>query len=48
MICDAVTMVYFRQALLAMGQPEELVRKITVWYDPADIVIQADPEELAD
>jgi hypothetical protein len=47
-ICDALTMVYFRQALLAMGQDEELVRKTTIWYDPADIVLQSDPEELAD
>ena len=48
LICDALTMVYFRQALLALGQPEELVHKTTIWYDPADIVIQANPEELAD
>jgi hypothetical protein len=48
MICDALTMVYFRQALTAMGQPEELIHKTTIWYDPADIVIQADPETLAD
>jgi hypothetical protein len=47
-ICDALTMVYFRQALLAMGQDEDLVRKTTIWYDPADIVLQSDPEELAD
>jgi hypothetical protein len=48
MICDALTMVYFRQVLTAMGQPEDLVRKSTIWYDPADIVIQSDPETLAD
>jgi hypothetical protein len=47
-ICDALTMVYFRQALLAMDQDEELVRRTTIWYDPADIVLQSDPEELAD
>jgi len=47
-ICDALTMVYFRQQLLAMGQDEELVRRTTIWYDPADIVLQSDPEELAD
>ena len=48
LICDALTMVYFRQALIALGQPEDLVRRTTIWYDPADIVIQANPEELAD
>jgi hypothetical protein len=48
MICDAITMVYFRQVLLAMDQPEELVRRTTIWYDPADIVLQSDPETLAD
>jgi len=48
MIVDAMTMVYFRQALMAMGQDEELIRRTTIWYDPSDIVIQADPETLAD
>ena len=48
MICDALTMVYFRQALLAMEQDPELVRRATIWYDPSDIVLQADPETLAD
>jgi hypothetical protein len=48
MICDALTIVYYRQALTAMGQPEELVRRSTIWYDPSDIVLQANPEELAD
>jgi hypothetical protein len=48
MICDALTLVYFRQALIAMGEPEELVRRTTLWYDPSDIVLQADPETLAD
>lgn len=48
MICDALTTVYFRQALIAMGQPEDLIRRATIWYDPADIVLQANPEDLAD
>jgi hypothetical protein len=48
MICDALTMVYFRQALAAMEMPEELIRRVTIWYDPSDIVLQANPEELAD
>lgn len=48
LICDALTMVYFRQALLAMGQDPDLVQQVTIWYDPADIVLQADPETLAD
>jgi len=48
MICDAITMVYFKQALTAMEQPEELIRRVTIWYDPTDIVIQEDPEVLAD
>jgi hypothetical protein len=48
MICDALTTVYFHQALAAMEQPEELIRRVTVWYDPTDIVIQSDPEALAD
>jgi hypothetical protein len=48
MICDAITMVYFRQALLAMEMDPDLVRRATIWYDPSDIVLQADPESLAD
>jgi len=48
MICDAITMVYFRQALTAMEFDEDLVRRATIWYDPSDIVLQANPEELAD
>ncbi len=48
MICDAITMVYFRQALTAMEFPEDLIRRATIWYDPSDIVLQANPEELAD
>jgi hypothetical protein len=48
MICDAITTAYFRQALIAMDQDPELIRKTTIWYDPSDIVIQSDPEELAD
>jgi len=48
MICDAITMVYFRQALAAMEFPEDLIRRVTIWYDPSDIVLQANPEELAD
>jgi hypothetical protein len=48
MICDAITMVYFRQALTAMEFDEDLVRRATIWYDPTDIVLQSDPETLAD
>ena len=48
MICDAITMVYFRQALTAMEFPEDLIRRATIWYDPTDIVLQSDPETLAD
>jgi hypothetical protein len=48
MICDAITMVYFRQALTAMEMDPDLVRRATIWYDPSDIVLQADPESLAD
>ena len=48
LICDALTMVYYRPALIAMGVPEETARRVTLWYDPSDIVIQANPEEMAD
>lgn len=48
MICDALTTVYFRQALMAMELPEELIRRTTIWYDPADIVLQGNVEDLAD
>jgi hypothetical protein len=48
MICDALTMVYLRQALLAMGEDEDLVRRTTLWYDPTEIIIEANQEAMAD
>ena len=48
LICDALTMVYYRPMLIALGVPEETARRVTLWYDPSDIVIQADPETMAD
>jgi hypothetical protein len=48
MICDAFTSVYLHPALTAMGMDPELISKSTIWYDPSDIVIQANPEDLAD
>jgi hypothetical protein len=47
MICDALTYVYFRPALLAEEIPEEVVKKLVIWYDPSEIVTRPDRAEDA-
>jgi hypothetical protein len=48
LIADALTFVWLRPALRAMGFPAELVNRVTVWFDATDIVIQSDREAMAD
>ena len=48
LIADSLTFIWLRPALRAMGQPDELVDKATVWFDPTDIIVQADREAMAD
>lgn len=38
LVCDALTMMYMRPALLAGGVDPDLVDRIHVWYDPTDIM----------
>lgn len=48
LIADALTFVWLRPALRAMGHPAELINRVTVWFDATDIVIQSDKEAMAD
>lgn len=48
LICDALTTVYLRPALRALGLPEEEVRKQVIWYDPSDVTTRPNRAEDAD
>lgn len=47
MLADALTTVYLRPHLKANGVDPTLVRKLTVWYDPTDIVTRPNAAEDA-
>lgn len=42
LICDALTAVYYRPALLAMGYDAGVVAKSMIWYDPSEILTRPD------
>lgn len=46
-MCDALTAAYLRPALKAMGIPAEQRNKVCLWYDPAELVQNPNPEERA-
>lgn len=48
LICDALTTVYLRPALRALGLPEEEIRKQVIWYDPSDVTTRPNRAEDAD
>jgi len=48
LICEALTTVFLRPALIARGFDPELVNKVVVWYDPSAIVTRADKSDAAD
>ncbi len=47
LLCDALTAVYFRPSLRAMGYDEEFVSKALVWYDPTEILTRPDRAQSA-
>lgn len=48
MISDALSAVYLRPLLAAAGHDPELVARVTVWYDPSEIVVRPDRGSDAD
>lgn len=42
LLCDALTVMYMRPALIAKGVDPELVDRISIWYDPSGILTSAD------
>lgn len=47
LICDALTAVYYRPALTALGYSSEFVAKSMIWYDPSEILTRPDRAESA-
>jgi hypothetical protein len=47
-IVDALTMIFLRPALRALGFPEDTISKTYIWYDPTDILTSADRAQHAD
>lgn len=44
---EAITGIYQRPMLLDAGVPPDVVDRIVVWYDPSELVIQADRSQVA-
>lgn len=42
MLCDALTVIFLRPVLRAMGYEEEDVRRIVIWYDPSPVNTKPD------
>lgn len=47
-ICDALTMVYLRPALIAAGVDKADADKYVVWYDPSNVTTRTDRADDAD
>lgn len=47
LLIDALTAVYYRPALLAMGYDQAVVNKAMIWYDPSEILTKPDRAESA-
>lgn len=47
LICDALTAVYFRPALKAMGFDQAFINKAMIWYDPSEILTRPDRAQAA-
>jgi hypothetical protein len=48
LIADALTVVYFRPALMAAGFTEEEVKRLVIWYDPSQVATRNDRAMDAD
>ena len=48
MLADALTTVYLRPVLRAMGFPEKDISRIVVWYDPGAIIAKPSKADAAD
>lgn len=48
LICDALTTVYLRPHLRALGLPEDEVNKHVIWYDPTDVTTRPNRAEDAE
>lgn len=48
LISDAITSLWIRPALRELGFPEDQVRRITIWYDPSEVVMKPDKSTDAD
>jgi hypothetical protein len=50
MLVDALNVGYFRPMLATQfpDLPKKILRKLTIWYDPSEVVTKADPAESAD
>lgn len=48
LICDSITSMWLRPALRELGFPEDQVRRMAVWYDPSEVVMQPDKSDDAD
>ena len=42
LVCDSLCQVYLRPMLVALGFGEALARRITVWYDPTEVLTRPD------
>lgn len=47
-ICEALTTIFLRPKLLARGFDKDAVNKISVWYDPSEVVTRPDRSDAAD
>jgi hypothetical protein len=47
LLCDALTAMFMRPALIAKGVDPDIAEKIVVWYDPSDILTSADRAQSA-
>lgn len=47
MIVDALTVIFLRPVLRGLGFPEDLVARVTIWYDPSGITAKPDKASAA-
>lgn len=48
LISDAITSMWIRPALRELGFEEADIRRITIWYDPSEVVMKPDKSDDAD
>lgn len=47
LICDSLTIIYLRQALISRGYSREEIKNLVLWYDPSEIVTHPDRAQAA-